>query len=211
MSPHVLFHGLELNLYVVLKDHFVFHGEILTFLFFCRLQCGVFGNGLGVIWLYKWEPSRFAVTRPSVSHCTTTTRPPLTSCGQIKLLQFWFHTVEQITLRAANHLHFEFAKLTICYFDILGGKAVGNAEEPSSHELRQTESLFALLLRKRNYAKGIAPYQVFFCFVSSSSLCCLFKFKLIFYFHTNNTKAFMGIMLWLYMSNYNCFICKIYV
>lgn len=36
----------------------------------------------------------------------------------------------------------------------LGSQAVGDAEEPSSHELRQIEPLPALLLREGNYAKG---------------------------------------------------------
>lgn len=45
----------KLNLYAVWRDNLVFPlwSPKLKFLFCCRVQCGVFGNGLGVIWLYK--------------------------------------------------------------------------------------------------------------------------------------------------------------
>lgn len=61
------------------------------------------------------------------------------------------------------------------YFYTLGGKTLGDAEEPSSHELRQTESFFALLLREGNYAKGIAYHillspMLFLFFTSTLTL-----------------------------------------
>lgn len=97
-----------------------------------------------VTWLYKGELHYFVGTRPSFSVLYSHQGPlvlRLRHCSTVFSLLLWF---------------------VLSYFDTLGGKTLGDAEEPSSHELRQTESLFALLLWEGNYAKGIVVASSYF-------------------------------------------------
>ena len=45
--------------------------------------------------------------------------------------------------------------LILIQFQLSGCTSLGSSEKPSGYELRQIESIPSLLLRERNYAKGL--------------------------------------------------------